>query len=1253
MNYRKKKIMVSLKNGCAVLSAMLFFLLFNINELQAADYLEILGYDRENFPDINISFIYNNDSSGIDINSLTLLENNIPVNDFNLNCTDDSPEASMSLILSFDKYKSGAGDSSLTIARQIARSIIDNIQAENVEFAVTAWDRHSYLFSDFTADRQYVQNRIDLIGPADYSNPLNAFNQAPGGIFDITGDAAFKPVIVLFTQGIYSVADSNIVNKLNAKVIIVSSSGYIEGSYRRLANESGGIYLSDVRYENRNLIAKILSDFINGKGICNCSFRPEDICNVENKIELSLNGQKSLSDSVIIQIIPEIGNSLAISPEILHFNPILPGAEQALSIELTALDDVYIQSLSLSNEIFEIIEGDIPTAGLQLNGTDSREIKIKFVPEDSAQVFATLEIKTDDCQDYLVYISGGFPNKAPRVTSLNVDWPNGGEALYIGENSKLQWSGVTPDDIIQLDYSTNNGLDWNILAQDISGPGYQWQVPDLHSDLCLIRLRQLWPRSIKGEMALKHNSTVNSVNFNQFGDLLVTASKDNCVHLWNAYTGEEMQCLKGHEDNVLWAEFNPLSNLIVSASEDETAIVWNRESGEQLFTLEGHSDYVTSACFSPDGSKILTSGKDGLIIIWNAETGDNIKEIDCGQDRVYHAKFSPDGKYIVSAGSNGILKLWDAGTYSQIKSFDTEIQMLVYAGFDPESKYIVTTSWYNKGLVFDIESRDTLYTFTHSDEQSGTRAINAANFFLKDTILYLISAGIDNIRIWDGETGKFLESFDPHESNVMYAAANFDASRIVSASWDSTAKIRNWGNEQLTLQSDSSDSTFSIRDFDPEINDLSMGKVFLGEMKDSLVESFIINSTKFSFTIDSLIIEDQINSPFKLRDTQFQYIVRPESEMPVHLLYNPKNPGIHSSELKIFAHNQVLSCNISAECIEEYLSLSSRIIDFSCVVPGEFKDTLMELGVSNTGPDKVSIYSIRDTFPDKQAFAVLENSQGMELEPGESKKLMFRFFPAEYIRYNSNIILENNGNRPTKKLLLFGKGCEEIIDSAQVSIPETIYVNTGETIDIPVLIKWLGEEPNLYGIEGIYFDVSFNATLLEPLDEFISSYISNGQRYVSLYLPISADTDSSLYTLKFKTALGNDTICYLNIENIVPGSPGKVVLNSNNSVIKFMNICKEGDLRLIETEGVFSFNEISPNPAGDNALLEFSLIEEGRHSLKIVNGSGNVVMNIFDQYMRPGHYKYNISYRDMSNGIYYYILNSPTGVMKRKLVLIK
>jgi WD40 repeat protein len=64
--------------------------------------------------------------------------------------------------------------------------------------------------------------------------------------------------------------------------------------------------------------------------------------------------------------------------------------------------------------------------------------------------------------------------------------------------------------------------------------------------------------------------------------------------------------------------------LIISASDDKTLKVWDLEMGRELYTLPGHTDSVKAVAVAPDGKRLISSSVDNTLKVWNLKTGEEI-----------------------------------------------------------------------------------------------------------------------------------------------------------------------------------------------------------------------------------------------------------------------------------------------------------------------------------------------------------------------------------------------------------------------------------------------------------------------------------------------------------------------------------------------------------------------------------------------------------------------------------------------------
>lgn len=130
-------------------------------------------------------------------------------------------------------------------------------------------------------------------------------------------------------------------------------------------------------------------------------------------------------------------------------------------------------------------------------------------------------------------------------------------------------------------------------------------------------------KTIKG-----HTRPVLDVDYGgpRGGCLLASCSSDLTIKLWNpADDYQNIRTLTGHVHSVSAIRFIPSGasgapssgNLLVSASRDQSLRIWDITTGFCVRTLQGHSSWVRDVCPSPDGRFLLSTGDDMAIKLWD------------------------------------------------------------------------------------------------------------------------------------------------------------------------------------------------------------------------------------------------------------------------------------------------------------------------------------------------------------------------------------------------------------------------------------------------------------------------------------------------------------------------------------------------------------------------------------------------------------------------------------------------------------
>jgi len=159
---------------------------------------------------------------------------------------------------------------------------------------------------------------------------------------------------------------------------------------------------------------------------------------------------------------------------------------------------------------------------------------------------------------------------------------------------------------------------------------------------------------------------VNSMDFFHTGELLVTASDDESIHLYDCVTGKQTKVLFSKKYGIDLVRFTRDKNSILSASKndwDHTIRYMSVRSNTYIRYFKGHRDRVVSLALSPDSDLFLSGAMDDSVRLWD------LRSNACQGLMRRHGRpavqFAPQGLVFAVATGNNEIKMYDVRNFDK------------------------------------------------------------------------------------------------------------------------------------------------------------------------------------------------------------------------------------------------------------------------------------------------------------------------------------------------------------------------------------------------------------------------------------------------------------------------------------------------------------------------------------------------------------------------------------------------------------
>jgi WD40 repeat protein len=232
------------------------------------------------------------------------------------------------------------------------------------------------------------------------------------------------------------------------------------------------------------------------------------------------------------------------------------------------------------------------------------------------------------------------------------------------------------------------------------------------------------------------------------------------------------------------ASYSPDGKLIASGGVSQGLQIWNAITGQIIKRIGSES--IGHLCFSPDCKKVACSEYERLAVYdlngdyWARE----VRGVR-GMSRVDCVEYTKDGKYIASTCfTTHEIILWDAASLEEITRFRGHTDQIKCLNFSSSGKTLVSGSKDETIRYWNVETGECIEYVDGFDSTVFSVCFNS------DVTKLLVGLGSGHVLLLDTDNVSILKKFSDHDRAVLSVRFSPDEKKIISASEDKTAVVR-------------------------------------------------------------------------------------------------------------------------------------------------------------------------------------------------------------------------------------------------------------------------------------------------------------------------------------------------------------------------------------------------------------------------------------------------------------------------------
>lgn len=1335
----------------------------------SAQSFKVFDIDTSDYPLMKAKF-YSQDIDGKQLlnyspNDFEITENGEPRKVISVSCPEITEEP-ISLVLAIDISGSMSGEGIIRLKESI-KDFIDYIPNNGSELAIIAFNTENYFVSDFSTNKAQLKLKVENLN-VDGGTDFNAAFIKPiaGALLTINNSKFQKRGIVIVTDGLAKGNEAEIIKTAksqNTKIysLIINYSAPI--ILENISNETGGKIFNNVitRQEFIESFIHASNDLQNGP--CEIVWNGSNQC--KKIVEISIkNKQTDLVESHILLLGDDRLVKIVSSNYFLSFGFTNIGEYRDTTITLNARNSDHIVSdikIEPNMGYYEIIT-PLP---LVIKEDEDIELIIRYNSSDFLTKYAKLTLITDYC-DINIGLLSGIKTKKISTKTLELIHPNGGEVFIAGSDTVVTWRGISESEKVNISFSPDNGENWVPISDSSNNLSYNWTLPNISSDSCLVVIEQylgeidrdklvgdiLWSKTYGGSLSDIPSSIIetngsgyimagmsNSITrelgetdnrggldswitrINEKGEIIWSnnyggTEKDYATSLLNSIHGGyiilggsnsndkdlEIPGNKGSEDvwiykltedgDLIWSQtfggkkFDYASSIIETVSGDLIVVGYSYSTDGDLslagneglsdiwiFKLDKDGNIKWSKTFGGTkedyASFIIETELGNLILVGSTQSTDfnfkNLNDINdalimslTSEGDIEWTKFyggtksdslisiinTADGGYLlngISQSSDGDL----AGTMNR-SNYDYWFFKIDYFGEIIWSKnYGTWSSEYTTSIAQTLEGKYIITGYTNSAVGVIDGVFGKGSYDIH--ILGLSDLGdIEWTKAYGGSGADYSTNILENSKGniVVLGISSSEDGDLVK--YQNKGAVFSWllelsSGPSVPFQSDTSDAVFSIIMPEPVIqnNDIDMGEMIVGSTKDTIASSVICNIGDAPLHVLGVDITGGDTGDFIILRGAGDFYLEKDSCQDMMFEFTPSALGNRTvvATIRTTIGDFIDTIQIRGVGINSILEANTTLVDFGVFELGNGKDTIVAL-VKNVGNKDILITDTRISGPDLEQFTLKTSPTNYIIKAGDEKEFNLNYTARYGGRTSSILEMHYDGVGSPLRSMLFAEGVGGVVYPSM----QDAYV--GEVVDLKIFLDKIKPEGISKIATNFISTVSYNSTLLAPLDKSIPVTTRGDKSYIGYSGALGGA--NQIAAIPMKVGLGTAVKSGLVITEfqLYDDNGDSVDYEIEPGVGEFnvLGICEEGGLRLINPNGQAVELIVTTDGLNNNARINLTLIESGQTDLILFDQIGNKVETIYSGIPNAGQKELNLDLSKYTNGRYYIKLTTPT-----------